>query len=146
MDFYLQLDKSKISDEKSYSNFIGLSGGTFRKILLNKLNYEKCLVYDELLKSNAKLIGIKPENIFKGFTYNILEMAIDSIRHVKTSLGEHYYTIDIPIKNPFGKKVLVDKIIRILEYGQGKIRPYMIFNEGFTEYKLLIIKRFNKLF
>lgn len=146
MEFYLKLDRSRISDEKNYSAFMMFSAGKFRKILLSKLDYKKCLAYDKLLKSNAKLIGIKPEDVFEGYTYKLLEMAISCVGHRKTSLGEHYYKVDIPLDNPFGKKVLVDKLVRILEYGQGQIRPYMIFNEGFTEYKLQITDRFNKLF
>lgn len=146
MEFYLKLDKSKISNDKNYSAYIAFSVGKFKNILLDKLDKDKCAIYDRLLKSQSKLIGIREDYINNDFTYNLLSYSIAHIRHVKTSLCEHYYKIDIPLNNPFGKKILIDKILRILEYGQGQIRPYMIFNEGFTAYKLLITERFNRLF
>lgn len=146
MEFYLKLDRSRVSDEKTYDVFIRFSVGKLKNILYDNLDYNKCANYDKLLRNQCSIIGVNENFFSKDFTYRLLNLAISSIEHTKTHLGEHFYKINIPLNNEFGSKLVLDKIIRIVEYGQGTLPPYKLFNSGFIKYKDLISKRFNKLF
>lgn len=146
MEFSISLDRTKISDAKSFDLFLSNSSATFKRTLLNRLDYNVCKIYDKQLLRICELIGLDKSIINKDFTYNLLHYSIMKIEHTVTSSGVNLYVVNIPQNNPFGPKMLIDKVLRIIEYGQGEIRPYMIFNSSFSDFKIKLLDRYNKLF
>ena len=82
----------------------------------------------------------------KHFTYNLLVYIINNLRYSKSDIGEHIYKVCIPQNNPFGKKLKIDLILRLVEYGNGKIRPYNLLNNSFLDFKNTLTQRYNKAF
>ena len=72
---------------------------------------------------------------------------IKNVVYVKDRLSNPKLTLVIRQNNPFTSNIEeLSLYIRLIEYGNGDIKPLNIFNSTFAEYSNEIVSNFDKLF
>ena len=146
MEFYVEVDKSRANKESFYNSYMRRGLGAFKNAALSKLSISKCDNYDKQLLLYSNIPDINKIVKGKHFTYNLLVYIINNLTYSRSDIGEHIYKVYIPHNNPFGDKLNIDLILRIIEYGNGKIRPYNILNNSFLDFRHTLVSRYNKAF
>ena len=145
--FYLPSSNTKFKFNYSKDSFMIGALGTYKKLILDKVNIHKCDAYDnkilDYIYNSDQVHKVKPR---KHLCYDIIIYSTKWIKCLRDDSGEYLYCLDIPVYNPFGDKETVDLILRLIEYGNlNDIRPYKIFNDCLLDLKEIHNKKLNSM-
>lgn len=134
--FYLPINQESFKVPASYKFFLNGAICSYKAHLSNLLDINKCDCYDRWLIEFSGIENI--ENIVSNshFSYRLLKYLINNVKY---DLGEFkgvVFYFDIDSNNPFGKRLDIDKIFRLIEYGNGDhIPPYNLFNRALVTFR-----------
>lgn len=146
-NFYIKLNKpDNLSDAKFDSFCVGCTS-QYKRLLRKKLNLSRCDYIDRIVKSNNLVNLSSYGKSRKHLTYDLLQYMIKNVVYVKDRLSNPKLTLVIRQNNPFTSNIEeLSLYIRLIEYGNGDIKPLNIFNSTFAACSNEIISNFNKLF
>lgn len=147
MIYYISfLNSSQAGNKMRFDNFCISSVYQFKRDLIKNLNIKKCDHFDYHLKrlfSNAFTAYSKSR---KHLTYDILIYIINNIKYSLDTSGHIRYYTQKHLRNPYFIGVSLDRVLRLIEYGNEVIKPYHLFTKTFNSFRVKIIRRYNTIF